>query len=138
MAKTGRNEEALQLFFQLDYENPEEDVNTITCIAVTALALDKLDIAERYTEKEMQLTEGKNWLSYLRMGHIHLLRDNWKNSLDSYEQFINTFCKETGKDVKKALTIFNETQELLTSKGISQEDLLLIHDILQAASDGAI
>ena len=138
MAKTGRNEEALQLFFQLDYENPEEDVNTITCIAVTALALGKLDIAERYTEKEMQLTEGKNWLSYLRMGHIHLLRGNWKNSLDSYEQFINTFCKETGKDVKNALTIFNETQELLTSKGISQEDLLLIHDILQAASDGAI
>jgi tetratricopeptide (TPR) repeat protein len=138
MKKMGRNEEALQLFFELDYETPEDDVNIITYIADTAFVLGKLDISERYTEKEMQLTEGKNWLSYLRMGHIHQLRGNWKNSLDCYEQFVNTFCKETGKDAKAALTIFNESQELLTSKGISREDLLLIHDILQSASDGTL
>ena len=138
MTKMGRNEEALQLFFELDYETPEDDVNIITYIAVTAFVLGKLDISERYTKKEMQLTEGKNCLSYLRMGHIHLLRGNWKNSLDCYEQFVNTFCKETGKDAKAALTIFNESQELLTSKGISREDLLLIHDILQSASDGTL
>ena len=138
LTKMGRNEEALQLFFELDYETPEDDVNIITYIAVTAFALGKLDISERYTEKEMQLTEGKNCLSHLRMGHIHLLRGNWKNSLDCYEQFVNTFCKETGKDAKAALTIFNESQELLTSKGISREDLLLIHDILQSASNGTL
>ena len=86
----------------------------------------------------MLLTEGKNCLSYLRMGHIHLLRGNWKNSLDCYEQFVNTFCMETGKDAKAALTIFNQSQELLTSKGISQEDFLLIHDILQSASGGTL
>ena len=138
LAKMGKNEEALQSFFQLDYENSEDDTNTIACIAITALSLGKLDVAERYTEKEIQLTDGKNCLSYLRMGHIHLLRGNWKNSLESYEQFINIFCKETGKDVKNALTLFNETQEMLTSQGISQGDLLLIHDILQSASEGTI
>ena len=138
MTKMGRNEEALQLFFELDYETPEDDVNIIIYIADTAFILGKLDISERYTEKEMLLTEGKNCLSYLRMGHIHLLRGNWKNSLDCYEQFVNTFCMETGKDAKAALTIFNESQELLTSKGISQEDFLLIHDILQSASGGTL
>lgn len=141
MAKTGRSEEALQLFFKLDYETPEDDVNTITCIAVTALDMGKLDIAERYTEKEIQLTEGKNWLSYLRMGHIHLLRGNWKNSLDSYEQFINTFCKETGKDVKAALEVLNSQwrdSKWLNGQMVNDSDLLLIHDILQAASDEAI
>lgn len=138
MAKMGRNEEALQLLFKLDYENPDDDANIITGIAVTAFAQGKLDIAERYTEKEMQLNEDKNWTSYLRMGHIHLLRGNWKNSLDCYEQFINTFCKGTGKDVKVALRIFNEAQDMLIAKGVSQEDLQLIHDILQAASDGTL
>lgn len=138
LVKTGRSEEALQLFFKLDYEAQEDEIIIISSIAETAFNVGKLDISERYTEKEMQLTDGKNWFSHLRMGHIHLLRGNWKNSLDSYEQFINTFCKGTGKDIKTALTLFNKEQEPLTAKGISREDFLLIHDILQSASDGTI
>lgn len=138
MAKTGRNEEALQLFFKLDYETTEDDVKIISCIANTAFALDKLDIAERYSEKEIQLAEDKNWLSYFRLGHIHLIRGNWKNSLDCYEQFINNFCKSTGKDVMAALAIFNDTADALTDKGIDKKDILLIHDILQAASNSTI
>ena len=135
MSKLGRNEEALQLFFKLDYETPEGDISTVSSIAAAAFELGKLDISERYTEKELQLTEGKSWLGHLRMGHIHLMQGNWKNSVDCYEQFINTFCKETGKDVKEALVLFNEEQAALTSKGIPQEDLMLIYDILQAASE---
>ena len=146
LAKMGKNEEALQTFFQLDYENSEDDTNTIACIAITALSLGKLDVAERYTEKEIQLTDGKNCLSYLRMGHIHLLRGNWKNSLESYEQFINIFCKETGGDAKAALEVLNTDWSnrkiangiMVNGQMVNAPDLLLIHDILQSASEGTI
>ena len=54
MIKAGRKEEALQLLFKLDYETTEDDPTIIAAIADTALDLGKLDIAERYTLKEME------------------------------------------------------------------------------------
>jgi len=133
MVKAGRYEEALQLFFKLDYETPEDNGIIVASIAATAFALDKLDIAERYTEKELQQTKGKQWQAHLRAGHIKLIQKNWKRALDSYEQFVNTFCEETGKDAKAALAVFNDEEETLVSKGIAKDDILLIHDILQSA-----
>lgn len=136
MNKIGRKEEALQLFFKLDYESTEDDedyATIISNIADTALALDKLDIAERYTEKELELSDGKNWVAQLRMGHVRLLQGDWKRSLDCYEQFVNIFCELNKAEAKTAISEFNKSQEMLVSKGIKKEDLLLIHDILQAA-----
>ena len=138
LTKLGRDEEALGLFFKLDYEyaeDSEEYLRLIPLIAETALRLGKLDIAERYTEKELELSDGKKWKPLLRKGHIKLLNDNWKDGLGNYEQFINLYCEEKGKDIKAALAEFSKSQEFLISKGIKQEDLLLIHDILQAASE---
>ena len=136
MDKIGRKEEALQLFFKLDYESTEEDEDyetIISGIADTALALDKLDIAERYTEKELEHSDNKKWEAQLRMGHIRLLQGDWKGSLDCYEQFVNVFCEQNKAEAKTAISEFNKSQEMLVSKGIKKEDLLLIHDILQAA-----
>lgn len=137
--KLGRKEEALQLFFKLDYESTEndEDYETIlSCIANTALSLDKLDIAERYTKKELELFDSKNEEAQLRMGHIKLLQGDWKDALNHYEQFVNISVKQFEKDANFALTKLNQSQEMLISKGIKREDLLLIHDILQASTDG--
>lgn len=136
--KTGRKEEALQLFFKLDYESTEDDedrATIISSIANIALALDKLDIAERYTEKELDYFEGKKWEAHLRMGHIKLLQNDWKSGLDQYEQFINQFGEQYGQTVNVALAKFIQSWEMLVSKGIAKEDLLLIHDILLSASD---
>ena len=134
MVKAGREEEALQLFFKLDYEKEEDDEVIVASIAATAFGLGKLDIAERYTEKELLLSKGKQWQAHLRAGHIKLLRGDWKGSIDSYEQFVNTFCEKTGKDANAALKLFDEEQEMLTEKSIAREDLLLIHDIIQTAA----
>ncbi len=140
LTKLGRDEEALGLFFKLDYEyaeDSEEYLRLIPLIAETALRLGKLDIAERYTEKELELSDGKKWKPLLRKGHIKLLNDNWKDGLSNYEQFINLYCEEKEKDIKAALAEFSKSQEFLISKGIKKEDLLLIHDILQAASENS-
>ncbi len=136
--KAGRKEEALQLFFKLDYELTEDDEDRgiiISSIANIALALDKLDIAERYTEKGLEMKDERLASALLRMGHIKLLQGDWKNAISHYEQFINAFCQKNGQDIGVALAEFNKSQEMLVSKGIKKEDLLLIHDILQAASE---
>ncbi len=133
MDKAGRKEEALQLFFKLDYELAEDDEDhkiLVSSIADTALALDKLDIAERYTEKELELFDGKRWEAHLRMGHIKLLENDLKSCLDHYEQFVNNFGEQLVPEKKVALAKFGESWEMLISKGIKRQDLLLIHDIL--------
>lgn len=136
MAMAGRKEEALQLFFKLEYETPEDDITLYSNIATTAFLMNKLDVAERYIKKEMQLTDGKKWFNHLRLGQIHLLRGNWKDSIESYEQFVNTYCESTGKDIKAALALLDEEQEQIAVRGVSQNDILLIRDILQASSEG--
>lgn len=136
LVKLGRKEEALVLFFKLDYESTENDDDydtIISCIANTALDLGKLDVAERYTTKELELHDGKDTDALLRMGHIKLVAGDVKSSLDYYEQYVNLACKESGKDIKYALSHFNADQDRLLALGIKKEDLLLIHDILQSA-----
>lgn len=138
--KTGRKEEALKLFFKLDYESAEDEEDRdiiLSSIADIALALDKLDIAERYTEKEFDYFDGKKWEAHLRMGHIKLLQNDWKSCLDQYEQFINQFGEKYEQTVNVALAKFIQSWDMLISKGIRKEDLLLIHDILLSASDNA-
>ena len=147
--KLGRHEEALQLFFKLDYEaseNDEEYGDIISLIADTALVLGKLDIAEKYTEKVFETSSPSQnqtgekdgvQLAKLRLGHIKLLQGDWESALNNYEQFINIYVQENGQDIKAALSELDRSQEMLVSKGIAREDLLLIHDILLAASDNA-
>ena len=185
MIKAGRKEEALQLLFKLDYETTEDDPTIIAAIADTALDLGKLDIAERYTLKEMEdppqpspeaspksSPKGKDFsLSFrrglgrgcgevwrgsrvsplLRMGHIRLLQNDWKSSIQHYEQFVNAFCKETGKDIKAALALLdrqwltlnaqwsmvNGQRSTVNGKWLNGKwyDLLLIRDILQAEAE---
>ena len=161
LIKAGHEEEALKLLFKLDIEMSEDDEDyfrIVSCIADTALALGKLDIAERYSLKNEELrmkkqgstAEGKvneesyagiRWENELRMGHIKLLQSDWKGSIDHYEQFINTFCKETGKDAKAALEVLNADWSnrkiadgiMASGQMVNAPDLLLIYDILQAA-----
>ncbi len=139
--KVGRREEALQLFFKLDYEASQDDKDyetLVASIANTALALDKLDIAERYTEKELELSDGKKWEAHLRMGHIRLLQGDWKSAIDSYDKYIILFSKDFDGDTDIPLAKLAQSQEMLVEKGIKREDLLLIHDILQASTGNSV
>ena len=136
--KVGRREEALALFFKLDYEASEDDKDyekLVSSIANTALALDKLDIAERYTKKELDLSNSQKWEAHLRLGHIRLLQNDWKSAIDSYEQFVNNFVEQLVPDATIAIAKLRDSWEMLIQKGIKREDLLLIHDILQASTD---
>ena len=150
--RAGRKEEALQLFFKLDYEleeSGEEHADIFSSIADIALRLGKLDIAERYTEKEIEILSNstsrsanslllrEGWGGSLRLGHIRLLQDNWKDALNHYEQFINLYCKETGKDITAALAVLDKQWQELNAQCPMVNDLLLIHDILQARADSA-
>ena len=90
------------------------------------------------------------------MGHIRLLQNDWKSSIQHYEQFVNAFCKETGKDIKAALALLDSqwltlnaqlstlnpklstlNSQLSTPNGqwSMNKDLLLIRDILQAEAE---
>ena len=138
MTKLGRDEEALQLLFKLDYELEEndEDAGTVfSLIADTALSLAKLDIAERYTEKELGIRNEGSGPALLRMGYIRLLQGDWKGCIDYGEQFINIFCKETGKDIKAALAVLDTQWSGSKWLNDRQSDLLLIHDVLQAQAE---
>ena len=122
MNEAGRHEEALSLLFKLDYELGEDDKDygtVTTLIADTALRLGKLDVAERYTEKEIDkftISQSNNQAGeanrpivklsncQMRLGHIRLLQGDWKGALDHYEQFINAYCQETKKGAEVALS----------------------------------
>ena len=135
--KLGRKEEALQLFFKLDYESTEDDDDyetIVSCIADTALDLDKFDVAERYTQKELELYDGKKPSALLRAGHIKLLQGDWKGCLDNYIQSVNVYCETSGQEAGIALGRIKLDWKKLISKGIKETDLLLIHDILQAST----
>ena len=133
LAKAGRDEEALQKYFKLDYEAQEDDEGIVLGIASAAFSLGKLDVAERYTEKELLLADGKKWTAHLRAGHIRLLGGRWKEGLDCYSRFVDAFCEETGQDQDAALARLDEEQETLAAKGFALEDFLLVHDMLQSA-----
>ena len=140
LGKTSRTEEALELFFKLDYESSPDDKDyhlIVSTIAETALIIGKLDIAERYTQKELELSDGKRWEAHLRMGHIRLLQNDWKRALDGYEQFVNIFCKETGKDIHAALATLDKKWSVVGENWQMDKDFLLIHDILQALADNS-
>ena len=129
MNKAGRHEEALQLLFKLDYEADGSDPAVVSSIADTALALGKLDVAERYTEKEAD-----TWKGALRMGHIRMMQGDWKDGTSHYGQFVNTYCKEREKDISAALSLLESQWRTLRGLRENEADLLLVRDILQ---DGA-
>ena len=122
--KAGRREEALALYFKLDYEASPDDedyAGLVASIADTALSLGKLDIAERYTAKELELSDAGKWEAHVRLGHIRLLEGDWKSALNSYEQYINTYCDETGKDINAALATLDKQWERLRELGTTDD-----------------
>lgn len=133
--RIGRKEEALQLLFKLEYETTEDEdeyEHIIASLAHTALGLNKLDIAERYTQKLLELSDKRKWEAHLRMGHIRLLQGDWKGCVDSYVQFVSTYSKQKKVEAKAAFRELEKSKNMLISKGVKKEDLLLIHDILEA------
>ena len=134
MSEVGREDEALQMLFKLDYESTENDEDhgdVLSYIADIALSVGKLDIAERYTEKAQEYFGGSHALSKLRAGHIMLLRGDWKGSLDNYQAFLSLYCQQEKKDMSYALHRWNSDRKMLIEKGIEEADLMLIFDILQ-------
>lgn len=132
--RIGRKEEALQLLFKLEYETTEDEdeyEHIIASLAYTALGLNKLDIAERYTQKLLELSDKRKWEAHLRMGHIRLLQGDWKGCVDSYVQFVSTYSKQKKVEAKAAFRELEKSKNMLISKGVKKEDLLLIHDILE-------
>ena len=132
--RIGRKEEALQLLFKLEYETTEDEdeyEHIIASLAYTALGLNKLDIAERYTQKRLELSDKRKWEAHLRMGHIRLLQGDWKGCVDSYVQFVSTYSKQKKVEAKAAFRELEKSKNMLISKGVKKEDLLLIHDILE-------
>ena len=50
------------------------------------------------------------------MGHIRLLQNDWKSCIQHYEQFVNAFCKETGKDIKVALALLDSQWSMVNGQ----------------------
>lgn len=147
MVKAGHYEEALQRFFRQDYEAESDNAETLMWIAATALQLDKLDIALRYTEKELELADKeaaqpaedaarrgarsvRKWRSYLRLGHIRLIQGDWKGALEAYGQSASLFPEESGEEAKAFIAKFDAERDLLSAKGIAVGDIMLVRDIL--------
>ena len=154
-AAAGRKEEALQLYFKLDLEMPDdagERPRVLSAIADIALQLGKLDVSQRYTEKELELPDRDQSEAHMRLGHISLLRGDWKSSISHYTSFINAFVQHHGGEPAAALarlkqswqtldaqrSMVNGQRSMLNGQRSMEPDLLLIHDILQASADGSL
>lgn len=130
-----RREEALARYFKLDYETPETDENhpyIVGSIADVSLSLGKLDTSRRYSEKQMALGGKDEETARLRMAHVDLLEGDWKSAIAGYERFADLYCRRKKKDMPVALARIEDGWRTYgVVDKISNEDLLLIHDILQ-------
>ena len=116
-------EQALKYYFKVEYIEPK-NLKILRPIAYCYFALGRLDESAKYYDR---LSAGKlNAHDQINIGHLALCKGNKKEAIDLYRQSI--ISGELSKE--QFITIFSEDSTLLTSLGVSPDDLPILLDYL--------
>jgi tetratricopeptide (TPR) repeat protein len=118
---TGRYEEALKHFFRVEYESPG-NVKVLRPIAWCYLVTGRFAEAERYFERLADT--GLTPFDRINMGHLAFCQRDLRKASENYISAISG-----GEITSEAfINIFNEDIPVLTSNGVSADDLPIVLD----------
>jgi tetratricopeptide (TPR) repeat protein len=118
---TGRYEEALKYFFRVEYESPG-NVKVLRPIAWCYLATGRFSEAGRYFERLAET--GLTSFDRVNMGHLALCQGELRKAS---EQYISALAGD-GMTPESFISTFNEDIPLLTTNGVSADDLPIVLD----------
>ena len=122
LAEMGRFEEALNYFFKLDYmEN--NSLKAWRGVAWCSFIIDKYEQALKYYHKIIE--QKPQGIDYLNAGHVAWCAQNIKEAATFYEKAAALF---ESKDI--FVDMFYKDKEYLTAKGIDEDDISLMIDLL--------
>ncbi len=118
---TGRYEEALKHFFRVEYESPG-NVKVLRPIAWCYLVTGRFGEAERYFERLAET--GLTPFDRINVGHLAFCQGELRKASEKYISAISG-----GEMTAEAfINIFNEDIPVLTSNGVSSDDLPIVLD----------
>lgn len=117
-----RHEEALQYFFKLDYLESEQ-LKVWRAIGWCSFVYGKFEQADKYYNKI--LTKNPIYSDYLNAAHVAWVT----NQLDKAVEFYTQALKQC-KSKNEFLEIFYKDKEELLKKGIKEEDIPLVLDMI--------
>lgn len=126
MAKNGQYKEALSYFFKVEYLN-EVPVGAWRAIAWCYFMTGKPEDALRFYDK-LQKTEDMQATDWLNSGHVYLVQGNWVEAVRCYRK-----AKDLCDSSDSFFTLYHADREVLLQQGISDTDICLIPDLLDAA-----
>ena len=122
LAEMGKFEEALNYFFKLDYmEN--NSLKAWRGVAWCSFIIDKYEQALKYYHKIIE--QKPQGIDYLNAGHVAWCAQNIKEAATFYEKAAALF---ESKDI--FVDMFYKDKEYLTAKGIDEDDISLMIDLL--------
>jgi len=130
----GKYEEALKIFYQMEYEGKHVNMS-MRSIAWCSLKIGKLETAERYYRKLMDLGEKTHWEDYLNAGHTAFIAGDWKLAKERYRTYIPLYMKEHPKDSTSGIAPFDADKQELMNHGINKADLNLMRDIVLSKNE---
>ncbi len=118
---TGKYEEALKHFFRVEYESPG-NVKVLRPIAWCYLVTGRFSEAERYFERLAD--NGLTPFDRINMGHLAFCQGKLRKASENYISAISV-----GEMTAEAfINIYNEDIPVLTSNGVSADDLPIVLD----------
>lgn len=121
LAESGRYDKALQYFFKLDFlEN--ENIKTWRAIAWCSFLSNKYGQAMRYYEQILALKP--TMTDYLNAGHVAWVCGNRDKTVEYYGKAIMSGSRSSFREM------FDKDRQVLAERGIDEEDMPLILDLL--------
>lgn len=122
LAQMGEHLEALKLFFKLDYLHPG-NLKTMRAIGWCLFVSNQIEKAENYCRKVLAMTPQAT--DYLNAGHIAWVAGHMNVAAEFY-----TKANEACGSHNEFLQLFAADRDELTVRGISQDDITLMMDLV--------
>ncbi|MGL5635971.1 MAG: tetratricopeptide repeat protein [Bacteroidales bacterium] len=107
--KTNKSEEALNIYFKVNYLKPD-NLTAKRGIAWSYLLMNKIDQAKKYAG--MLIEEGKNYNDFVNLAHCYLAEGDIKNAMKYYLE-ANNVANKQNSDQFEFYEIINDDREIL-------------------------
>lgn len=124
--KANKPEEALKIYFKVNYLKPE-NLTAIRGIAWSYLLMNKIDLAKKYIIP--LLPNSKNYNDYANLGHCYLAEDNIKEALNYYVEATEIAIKYS-PDACDIASLVNDDRELLKKLNIPESLINTLSDLI--------
>lgn len=123
LVRLNRYEEALTYFYKVEYLE-KDPITARRGIAWCSLCMGKYDDALKYTQILLN-EDSPQMQDWLNGGHVYWVNGDTVHAMECYSK-AQDLCKSHSEFIR----LFNEDKNWLTTTGISEEDMLIMLDLL--------